>query len=137
MDHGKFIHLVEYRAGLTSTGEAERAVRATLEVLGERLSRGEAEDIAVQLPPEISGYLMQPGNPEVFGLEEFIRRISEREGVSARDAEDHIRAVLSVLADAVSADEIEDACRELSPDLQALFKPVLKTSSSRGASSFE
>ena len=40
MDHDHLIGQVHHRARLTSRGEAEVAVRATLHTLGERISEG-------------------------------------------------------------------------------------------------
>ncbi len=53
MKHDEFIGQMQYRARLSSRGAAERATRATLETLAERLAGGEARDLAAQLPPEI------------------------------------------------------------------------------------
>ena len=57
MKHDEFIGQVQHRARLSSRGEAERATRATLETLAERLSGGEAKDLASQLPSEIGEHL--------------------------------------------------------------------------------
>ncbi len=50
MKYDEFISQVQRRANLASREEAERATRATLETLGERLAGGEAKDLAAQLP---------------------------------------------------------------------------------------
>jgi uncharacterized protein (DUF2267 family) len=50
MTYDEFIGQVHHRARLGTTGDAVRATRATLEVLGERLFGGEAKDLAAQLP---------------------------------------------------------------------------------------
>ena len=52
MKHDEFIGQVQHRARLSSRGEAERATRATLETLAERLAGGEEQDLAAQLPAE-------------------------------------------------------------------------------------
>ena len=52
MKHDEFIGRVQHYARLASRGDAERATRATLETLGERLAGGEPKDLASQLPPE-------------------------------------------------------------------------------------
>jgi uncharacterized protein (DUF2267 family) len=54
MKHDAFIGQVQHHARLDSRGAAERATRATLETLAERLAGGEANDLAAQLP--LPGY---------------------------------------------------------------------------------
>ena len=51
-DYAGFIATVEREADVPHD-QAERAVTATLETLGERISGGEAHDLAGQLPPEL------------------------------------------------------------------------------------
>lgn len=77
MQYDKFIGQVQHRARLASTGEAVKATRATLGVLGQRLFGGEADDLAAQLPQEIQPYLEQAKADESFGLGEFYRRVSQ------------------------------------------------------------
>ncbi len=50
MEHDEFIGQAQHRARLASRGEAERATRATLETLAERISDGAAQNLAAQLP---------------------------------------------------------------------------------------
>ncbi len=45
MKHDEFIGRVQHYARLPSRGDAERATRATLETLGERLAGGEPKDL--------------------------------------------------------------------------------------------
>ena len=60
MKYDEFIGQVRHRARLSSHAEAERATRATLETLAERLAGGEAHDLAAQLPPELARSLEAP-----------------------------------------------------------------------------
>ena len=85
MKHDEFIGHVQHYARLPSRGDAERATRATLETLGERLAGGEPKDLASQLPPEIGLHLLRyAGMGERFSLDEFYKRVSEREGEDLR-----------------------------------------------------
>ena len=61
MDHESFVRIVEGALG-TSRDDAERAVRATLQTLAEHLDRGEARDVAAELPPEIGGASPEPAS---------------------------------------------------------------------------
>lgn len=115
MKYDEFMGLVQNRARLASTGEAAKATRATLDILGERLFGGEAKDLAAQLPQEVGQYLTDGGESESFGLEEFYGRVAKKEGVDYPVAVHHARAVLSVVREAVSAGEMDDV-REQLPD---------------------
>src|SRR3954463_4466458 len=91
-EHDQFLTAVQQKARI-SRERAEAAARATLETLAERLSAGEARDVAAQLPPELAAYLPPRGDAERFDVEEFLRRVAEREGVDVPTAEEHARAV--------------------------------------------
>jgi uncharacterized protein (DUF2267 family) len=123
MKHDEFIGQVQHRARLSSRGEAERAVRATLETLAERLSGGEAEDLAAQLPLEIGHHLRGPWSAqgERFPLDEFFRLVSLREGVDLPAAVFHARAVIEVLSEAVSTGEMDDVRAQLPAEYERLF----------------
>src|ERR1700704_1363989 len=97
MTYDEFIGQVQSRARLGTSGDAVRATRATLEVLGQRLFGGEAKDLAAQLPQEIGYYLRQAETSESFGLDEFFKRVSERERVDLPVAVHHARVVISVV----------------------------------------
>ncbi len=122
MQYDEFIGRVQNRARLGTTGEAVRATRATLEVLGQRLFGGEAKDLAAQLPREVAIYLEAEARSESFGLQEFFRRVSEREQVELPDGIHHARAVISVVRDAVTEGELEDVMAQLPEEYRALFE---------------
>ena len=71
---------VELAAGITREA-AERAVVATLRTLAERITRGEAEDIALFLRELRTALTSAPEPTEAFDRDDFIRRVAEREGV--------------------------------------------------------
>lgn len=118
MKHDEFIKHVQSVARLNSREEAERATQATLETLKERLVGDEAKDLAAQLPQQLGQYLRgrEGQNGQHFTLEEFIQRVSEQEGVDATAAKSHIRAVFSVLQQAVTPGEFDDVRVNLSDD---------------------
>ena len=124
MKHDEFIGQVQHRARLGSRGEAERATRATLETLAERLAGGEAKDLASQLPQEIGEHLRREwsGVGERFSLDEFFRRVSLREGVDLPDAIFHARAVIEVVSEAVSKGEMDDVRAQLPAEFDRLFE---------------
>ena len=124
MKYDEFIAQVRHRAGLGSHAEAERATRATLETLAERLAGGEAHDLASQLSPELARYLELPdaGIAAKLTLDEFFELVSEREGVDLPDATLHARVVIGVLTEAVSLGEIQDVRVQLPATFAQLFK---------------
>ena len=123
MEFVEFVERVESRIQNPQPGEAERAVIATFETLGERVSGGEASDIAAQLPEELQGPLRRAsGNPEGFGLEGFFRRVAEKEGVDINKATDHATAVMKVLSEAISSGELSDVRSQLPRE----FYPLLQ-----------
>jgi uncharacterized protein (DUF2267 family) len=113
MDYEKFETKVAQRAGVPSD-RARALIRATLLTLGERLTRGEAHDLASQLPEPVKEWLVSP-TPEAerFGLGEFVRRVAERAGTTTEEAEAGVRAVFSVLRLAVTTGEFQDAMSQL------------------------
>lgn len=113
MKHHELIAEVKRAADLPSNEEAERAVRATLRTLGERLAGGEPFDLASQLPAELADELPVLGPGEPFGLDEFYRRVAEREGTDLEEARRHARAVMAVLRKAVTAGEFDDVLAQL------------------------
>ena len=120
----EFIERVEARAaGGLSRADAERATQATLETLAARISPREAGALGAQLPRELARALQPGAPPEGFSPLEFLDRVAERGGVSRSEALDRVRAVMNVLADAVSAPELAHVRAELPADYELLFAP--------------
>ena len=123
MKYEEFIEQVQKRAHLASKSEAERATRAALETLAERISKEERFDAASQLPRGLALYLKQPflgpgkqpapSHTRNFSLDEFFQRMSIREDVPLETAREHAHAVMSVLVDALSKGEFEDIRAQL------------------------
>ncbi len=130
MKYDEFIKHVQTAAGLNSREEAERATRATLEAIKERIVGDEAKDLAAQLPKELGEYLhgREGQNGDYFKFDEFIRRVSEKEGVEPTTATIHARAVFSVLQAAVSPGEFADVRANFSEDYEELFSAQKETS---------
>jgi len=124
LKYEEFITQVQRRADLGSRKEEERATRATLETLAERLAGGEAKDLAAQLPHELAAYLQQPlaGIGESLSLAEFFQRVSQREGVALPDASYHARVIIALLSEVVTMGEIENVKAQLPADFRQLFE---------------
>jgi uncharacterized protein (DUF2267 family) len=122
MVYDRFLSMVEDEAGVDRE-VAERATRAVLQTLAERLSKGQAEDMAAQLPEELARWLQPSDTREKLHADEFLRRVAEREGTDLRTAEQHTKAVFFALGRAVTADEYADMTAELPKDFEALVEP--------------
>ena len=124
MKYEEFITQVQRRADLGSRKEEERATRATLETLAERLAGGEAKDLAAQLPHELAAYLQQPlaGIGESLSLAEFFQRVSQREGVALPEASYHTWVIIALLSEVVTMGEIENVKAQLPADFRQLFE---------------
>ena len=117
-----FLGRVQDRAHLATMDAALRATRATLETLAERLGPSESRQLGAQLPREIQEWLLiGAAATESFSSDEFLGRISEREGVDLSESTHHARAVIEVLAQAVPAAEMIDVLDNLPADYARLF----------------
>ncbi|PWR10718.1 DUF2267 domain-containing protein [Micromonospora sicca] len=124
MNHAEFLEAVGKRAGMPAA-EAETVIRATLTTLAERISGGEARDLATQLPEEFRGYLHKEVDfAEHLDLVEFLNEVRVRTGMDDQRAADGARAVLTTLREAVSAEELEDLEAELPAVIRQLLYPV-------------
>ena len=122
MDYETFEKTVSSRAGMPRD-RARVLIQATLETLGERLTRGEADDLASQLPKSAKEWLTTgPPEAERFGLEEFIRRVSERTRVGPEDARAAVRAVFTTLREAVTGGEFKDVMSQLPEEFSQLVE---------------
>jgi len=125
MKYDEFIKTVQMAASLDSKEQAKQAVQASLETLSERILGNEANHLADQLPEEIGTHLRGRGGEmgERFSLEEFYRRIGNREGVDGATAATHARAVFSTINSAVTTGEYNDIKSNLPPEYKELFAP--------------
>jgi uncharacterized protein (DUF2267 family) len=123
MQYEEFIERVQQRGGLTSFAEAEVATQATLATLGEYLTEGEGPDLAAQLPQGLGEQLQQqpPERSKIFSYNDFIQLVGDNEGVGFEKAEDHARAVVGVLEEAVTEGEMEDVRRQFPSEFDPLF----------------
>ena len=121
MKYDELISHVSELAGLDRS-EAERAAHATLATLAERITEGEASHLAAQLPQDLQPALEgATGTGEPFPVDEFFRRVGEREDVPVEAAEEHARAVLVTVSEAVTGGEIEHVLSQLPDEYRELF----------------
>ncbi|UNO42902.1 DUF2267 domain-containing protein [Streptomyces sp. MST-110588] len=132
MRHDEFIGLVQDRAALPDRGSAERAVRATLETVAERVPDGLVRHLAAQLPQEIAEHLHrveaareagpEGGDaPERFDLTAFAGRVAWRGAVSEETAVREAAAVFEVLDAALAPELMERLSHALPQDIRELL----------------
>jgi uncharacterized protein (DUF2267 family) len=120
MKYEEIIALVSERTGLYG-GEAVALTRATLTTLAERISGGEARDLAAQLPGPLQDSLLPTEEEaEGFSFDEFVDRVSERSGLDPAVAETGVVAVMTTLRDAVTPSEFDNVLSQLPRDFQRL-----------------
>jgi putative drug exporter of the RND superfamily len=119
--YDEFLEHVVSRSDLTRP-EAARAGNAVLTTLAERITRKERRVLALYLPkqlrPVIKGGRMRR---EEFPLDEFERRVAERQGVSTESARESTRAVMSALAAVVARGEMDYLRAQLSADYETVL----------------
>jgi len=126
MQHDQLIGQVQARAHLGSRGEAERACRATLETLGERLPEGLADNLAAQLPREIGEHLRRTevfggaGSGERFDRRAFLERVGSRAGADDPRAAFLSRVVFEVLEEATQGAVMGKVKNSLPDDIREL-----------------
>lgn len=110
-------------AELPSRRDAEIATRVTLVTLADRLSKGQAYDLATALPAELRP-LLKSGSPasEAFDLEGFLDRLAGQQQVDRETARRQARAVLRTVREHVPADEVGDTFAQLPRPLAELFQ---------------
>ncbi|MBX7266953.1 DUF2267 domain-containing protein [Micromonospora sp. Llam7] len=120
----QFFEKVAGRAGV-APDTAQALTVATLRTLTERISGGEAARLADRVAYELRDYLTKgTEEPEAFGYDEFLRRVTERAGVDPELAERGVRAVLQTLHPVAGHREFTDALAQLPAQLRNLVQPL-------------
>jgi uncharacterized protein (DUF2267 family) len=122
----EFLDRVAAEAGI-DPNRARWAAEAVLEVLGIRITAGQAEDLVPYVPyelrPALTRGIVEGGTDAVrLPLEEFIQKVAQQEGVSRDDAIVHTRAVSSGRRETVGRKEFDDTTAQLGDDYRLLLK---------------
>jgi len=108
MDQKALVRAVASRSGL-SREESADVTRAVLEGLAAQLSQGEARRLVRDLPDPLTEQLRAPRRrrhgAHPVGVEDFIRQVSERTGLTEDDARAGTGAVLAALREALSEED--------------------------------
>ena len=123
MNYGEFMKDVRERTGLDKQ-QAERAVRATLNTLAQRLAGGEPHDLASQLPEELKETVeltADAGAGVRWHADDFVAKVAEREGCPPARAREHVKAIFAALRDAITPGEFDDVTSQLDRSYEALL----------------
>lgn len=121
MQEQEFVSAVRESLDLPDNDAAGTAVRATLAVLGRRLSGGEGKDLASQLPGSLGEQIPQDAPGERFDVSTFYQRVAEAERADGRQVTDaqarqHARAVAKGLETALTGGEWNNFTSQLPKD---------------------
>jgi uncharacterized protein (DUF2267 family) len=123
MKYDEYIESIGERTRLPREA-VETLTHATLRVLAERLSGGEAEDLRAQMPTELKDDLAVPKEKpaQSFGAAEFTRRVAQLAGIDETAAQIGAAAVLATVRDAVTPGEFDDVLSQLGREFAALME---------------
>jgi uncharacterized protein (DUF2267 family) len=122
MTYETFMDEVGWRAGLAGSQPSEGAVRATLELVGQRLAADDARTLAAQLPGGLAALVASAPEHHPFGLSQLFVLVASRERVPLGAAVEHAKVVCEVLTECVDADTRALLHARLPPDWAALFR---------------
>jgi uncharacterized protein (DUF2267 family) len=122
MDQKGLIRAVAERTGLSREESADIS-RAVLEGLADQLSDGEARRLAADLPAlaeQLQARRRRKPEAHPVKLQDFIKQVSERTGMTDEDARAGTGAVLAVLREALSEEEYRHVTGQLPVEYTAL-----------------
>jgi uncharacterized protein (DUF2267 family) len=119
--YDEFMTKVGQRADV-SLQAADALTAAVLRTLAERISGGEAADLAAQLPQELQPHLAGADEPaEALAVDRFLQRVAERAGTDEDRARAGVRAVFDTLRETVTKAEIDDVMAQLPAGFRQLL----------------
>ncbi len=120
MDEKTFYATVAERAGL-SKEEVADLTRATLEELAAQISGGEVQKLAVALPDWLVPHLPRhDGGAHPKQLTDFIQDLSQRTGLNGEETRSGVKALMTVLKEAMDPPQLEHALSQLPQDYRLL-----------------
>lgn len=121
MRYDEFILRVQAEGGLRSRDDAVRITRATLETIGERISRVHRQHLSAQLPVGLGAYPVKRKRKDLFMLDEFYNRVVARSEMGKREAAAGVHAVMQVLRQAIAPGELGDIFGDLPAEFDELL----------------
>lgn len=123
MEADEFLDAVVANGPFDAREDAEYASEAVVRTFGDRLSEGDVGDLAGLLPDRWGRVLLHADHDPAaqFGLDGFVERVAEREGVDEATAREHVDAVAAAFDEAAPRDRLRDATADLPPEYGRLF----------------
>lgn len=128
MNYDRFLEIVRQEAGIEPE-RAEHVSCSILNLLAQRISNGEAEDLARRLPEPLRPCTDHHGPRATFRADELLQRIEQELPSDRTTAERAARAVLAAVWVCVGSKEYADLRAELPDD----FLPLLESAEVTGA----
>lgn len=124
MHEDEFLETVRQEAAIQSKDAARSISEATLQTVGERITDGQAQDIAPALPDAFADSLVEshPNEADVFSIDEFTERVSERAGIPESDVPKQSRAVVTALS--TTDTELQTVREQLPTEFNVIFEPA-------------
>lgn len=116
-----FLAAVQQRGQLASAHEAAVVTRLILGALAERISAGQARDLAAAVPGELRPHIESGREARAFSLEDVLERLMHAQQVHREVAMRYVRAVLRTLREHVPEREIADTRAQLPSEFAELF----------------
>lgn len=126
MNHDEFVRTVQAQSDLNDEERVTAAGESVLEALSERLSHGQATDLAEGLPTDLAEAVTQAdGDADEFDADEFVQRVRQREDehpeLDGNDAPTHVRSVLIGLTESTNDQRWDETLAQLPEDYQRLY----------------
>ena len=124
LSYETILQRVQERTGLADQDQARAVLDATLGALGTCLARAEALALADQLPEPLGDMLRNARFTSACDDEDTLyQRVSEREGVGAGLAREHVQAVCQLLGEDIDSEIRQRLERALPAPLADLLAP--------------
>ncbi|MFF4351038.1 DUF2267 domain-containing protein [Streptomyces sp. NPDC001530] len=125
IDYATYLAAVRGRGGYDDRQCAEDAVHTVLGVLGRRLGRSMARELATQLP-SVAGEALIAGSAErtpTWDVSTFVTRVAQAAGTLEEEAALDAAAVLGAIADTVSDTQLKGILSRIPSDYARFFEP--------------
>ena len=123
MDYPTFIGRVCAQQSLADNGHAERAARAVIGALAERLPAPLAKRLCAHLPPEFRPVMMEAPSHPTGDETAFLERVAAREGRSCdrMRVHGHVGAVMATVCEVLPPADAQEAAGYLPTGLTGLL----------------
>lgn len=118
MDYTKFLEEVRTHLGRPDTASLDRAIHATMRVLGQLVGPDHRAILAAALPEELADAFRAAEHDARLGRHGFVARVAASEDVPEKRALEHATAVLTALASTLAEDARRVLERELPEDVR-------------------